>query len=400
MTCDREAECEICTLRQLREDIALTREAAFFQTGSLGPVPDSTQRAICDALRAGSRSALRGPDAPSRHHRSAEKARRSLADLLHVSAEEIAWTENTSSANQLAVSALPWQEGDGLAVTGAEHVSTRILARGVEEITHRETTVVPVGDSATYSPDDFLQHVERLLTPDHRLLVISHVSCIDGRRLPVVEATRLAHDRGILVLVDGAQAVGQFAVDVGAIGPDFYSGSLHKWLLGPAGIAYLFVARRQMPRFYPNLMPRWPPVQKAGLPDRPQTAGARTEIGTAPISLRYGAGHALETVQRIGLDKIEDHVQALTARLRRGLTKLPDVHLLSPIPWALSSGITSLDLVGRRPEQVRSLIERLWERHRVVVKYQKEIDDIRVSVASFNTEEEIERLLHGLRDLT
>ena len=245
----------IRSLEELRADIALTRACAYFQTGSEGPVADSTQRVLVRALQDENHAALLGPDAYAALAEEAERARGALAALIGVAPEEVAWLSNTASAVRYAVASLPWQPGDRLAISSVEHVSTRTLARGVEQITGRATTVIPAGSGDDYRPERFLAALAEHLTPDHRLVILSHVSCLDGRRLPVAEAARLAQSRGVKVLVDGAQAVGQFPVDAGAIDAEFYAGSLHKWLLGPAGLGYLAVNRRQLPDYHPLLMP-------------------------------------------------------------------------------------------------------------------------------------------------
>jgi selenocysteine lyase/cysteine desulfurase len=93
-------------------------------------------------------------------------------------------------------------------------------------------------------------------------------------------------------------------------------------------------------------------------------------------------------------------VRELTARLRDGLDQIKGFDVLTPVPWEISSGITSLHLPGRSQHQVQVLIERIWDEFRTVVKYQREFGGIRISVASFNVPEEIDRLLEALSELT
>jgi selenocysteine lyase/cysteine desulfurase len=395
---DVESKSEIRTIAQLRADIALTRDFAYFQTGSQGPVPDSTQRVMGAILKEENGAALGGTRRYAALGQRAERARQALAALLNVSADELTWTLNTSSAIRLAVLSLPWQAGDRLAISATEHTSTRGLAKGLEKILGCEKTVIPVGDGPTYSPEAFLSQLDTLLTPDHRLLILSQVSCIDGRRLPVVEATRLAHQRGVKVLVDGAQSVGQFPVDVAQIDPEFFAGSMHKWLLGPAGIGYLFVARRQLPEFDPYLTLHPQPCDPDGA-SRPLTAAGLTEIGTQSMSLRMGTGHAVEIASRIGLQRIEGRARDLTAQLRDGLRQIEGFQILTPAAWEQASGITSLAFPGHSADQVRTLIQRIWHKYRVVVKFQNEFSGIRISIAAFNSQEEVERLLLALADL-
>lgn len=392
------AVTNISTIAQLREDISLTREFAYFQTGSAGPASDSTQRVVLETLKQENGVALGGGNAYAPVGQVRPRALRALSRLLHASEQNLAFTLNTSTSTQLAARSLPWKPGDRLALSGAEHISTRIMAQAVEQITGTPTTIIPVGDGSNFTSSRFLSELDRNLTPDHNLLVISLVSCIDGRRLPVHEATQMAHARGVKVLVDGAQAVGQFSVDIGELDPEFFAGSVHKWLLGPAGVGYLYVADRELPSFCPYLLPA---VRKSG--DEciawPLNATSRTHTGTETMSILAGACHAIETFLCIGLDQIEDRIRTLTGRLRAGLRRLDGFRILTPDAWALSSGITSLEFPGWTPEQVHALIDRIWEEYRVVVKFQTDFAGIRISVAPFNTEEEVDRLLSALEKL-
>ena len=166
----------------------------------------------------------------------------------------MAWTYNTTTASRLAIMGVDWQAGDRLAVSDVEHVSTMRAAAGLAQSRGVETTVIPStepGEPGYAGSGFFLEQLDRLLTPAHRMLVISHVSNIDGRRLPVAEAARIARARGVRTLVDGAQSLGIFPVDAGEIGADFYSGSVHKWLLGPPGIGFLVVPRRKQEGLQP-----------------------------------------------------------------------------------------------------------------------------------------------------
>jgi selenocysteine lyase/cysteine desulfurase len=127
-------EPEISTLAQLRADLPLTHTFAYFQTGTFAPVPDSTQRVMAAALREENEQiiAIRGKQPGIEFYQRAEAARQTLADLLGVAAEDVAWTSNTSLATRMAVSSFNWQPGDKLAITDVEHLSTRSMIDGLQ----------------------------------------------------------------------------------------------------------------------------------------------------------------------------------------------------------------------------------------------------------------------------
>src|SRR5690606_2236064 len=93
------------------------------------------------------------------------------------------------------------------------------------------------------------------------IVLLSHVSCITGHRLPVAEAAAIARRHGGISVIDGAQAVGQFPVDLARIGADFYIASGHKWLLGPTGVGYVHVHADRLSAFNPNWVPAADRVQ-------------------------------------------------------------------------------------------------------------------------------------------
>jgi selenocysteine lyase/cysteine desulfurase len=388
----------IHTIAQLRADLPITGVYAYFQTGTFSPVPRSTQRLMADALREENELiiAIRAKEAGLEFYGRAEATRQALAGLVRVNAEDVAWTYNTSTATRMAVSSFDWQPGDKLAITDVEHLSTRSMVDGMKQRWGVETTVVESGDGSTYSPDYFLDQLDRQLTPDHRLLIMSHVANIDGRRLPVAEATKIARSRGVKTLIDGAQSVGEFPVNIQEIGADFYSGSAHKWLMGPAGVGFLVVARQQRSFYNPNFMPIPNNGSASQTTNQPLTAGQLSEIGTPNYTLRMGAGHSIAILQQIGLEQIEKQMRDLTERLRTGVGEIKGVHLAGPSDWACSSGISTLQVQGGTPEKCHKLIAHLLDEYQIVVKFRPEVCGIRVTLAAFNTAEEVDRLLRAL----
>ncbi|MDE0141530.1 MAG: aminotransferase class V-fold PLP-dependent enzyme [Caldilineaceae bacterium] len=396
-------EPENLSLSQLRADVPLTSKYIYLNSCTFGPVLRSVQRCMADALREENEEiiAARGKEAGVRFYERAEKARQSVAELLGVPVSDVAWVYNTTTASRLAIMSVDWKAGDKLAVTDVEHLSTHQAARGLAQGRGVEVTVVPTaepGESSYRGPDYFLEQLDQTLKPSHRLLVMSHVSNIDGRWLPVVEGTRLARSRGVETLVDGAQSVGMFGVDAYEIGAEFFSGSTHKWLMGPPGIGFLVVSDEGRKDYNPFCLPL-PMGAGGGIDGSLMAAGALNELGTQNYALRIGAGACVETVQGIGLEKIEEQCRSLTERLRGGLHCVPGIRVASPGIWEHSSSVTTIQLHDGTPQRCLQLIERLLDEYRIVVKYRPEICGVRIGVAAFNTGEEIEQLLAALDHL-
>ncbi len=388
------------TVEQLRQDFPMTGKIAYFQTGTYGPASDSVLQAVREAMET---EARHGPATTAGRlaHRDREAAARSgLARMLNIKEEELSIETNTSRAMQQIVRGLDWQPGDEFVMTSLEHVSTYGLSYSLTE-EHGVTAKVIEAEHLT--DDELLAELASTLTERTRLICLSHVASSNGRLLPVKEAAAIAHDAGVPVMLDLAQSVGTMPVDLQELDCDFAVGSGHKWLLGPMGTGYIFVAERQMPGFRPNFIPDRSPWTLAGDPTPPPTARSRTEIGTYNHALVVGLGRAVEILEDIGLDNIQARIADLTRRLRRGVEQIDRARIITPLESDKSAGITSVMFDGYTKTEMDSLAAQLQDRHQALVKSQwltAPPDPVkiamRISVAAFNDEGEVDRLLEGI----
>ena len=220
-----------------------------------------------------------------------------------------------------------WGEGDEFVTTSLEHVSTADASRGLEQERGVTVKVVEVDESDAA----FIESLDGAVTEDTKLLLISHVASPNGRVMPVREAVDVAHEKGVPVLVDAAQSVGQFPVDAQALGCDFLIGSGPKWLLGPMGSGYVWVSPDQSDNFRPYFTPDVGAWSKPGAPVATPTARSRAEFGTYNHPLVIGIGEAVKTLMSVGLDTIRDHVAGLSKTLREEMQDTPGVNVLTPM---------------------------------------------------------------------
>ncbi|MEO6199035.1 MAG: cysteine desulfurase, partial [Sphingomicrobium sp.] len=198
-----------------------------------------------------------------------------------------------------------------------------------------------------------LDAAEAMLTEDHRVVALAHVSNVLGSVLDARRAAGIAHAKGALLLLDGCQAVPRLAVDVAAIGCDFYAFSGHK-LYGPTGIGCLWGRS--------ELLAQMPPWQGGGsMIDRVTFEGstyldppARFEAGTPHIVGAIGLRAAIDWVQSLGLDAIHAHEAALVAECRDALADISGITLYGP---ADSAGIVSFNVDGVHPHDVATILD-------------------------------------------
>ncbi|WP_353173233.1 cysteine desulfurase [Paracandidimonas soli] len=283
-----------------------------------------------------------------------EIARESVRGLLNARlANEIVFTRGTTEAINLV--AASWgranlKAGDEILLTWLEHHSNIVPWQLLCEQTGAVLRVAPMTESGEVDLEAF----RALLNERTRLAAFTHVSNALGTVNPVEEMTRMAHEAGALVLIDGAQAVAHQRVDVQALDCDFYVFSGHK-LYGPTGIGALYGRKALL-----DAMPPWQgggdmilTVAFEGSTYAP--APQRFEAGTPNIAGTVGLAAAIEYVQSVGLDAIARHEQILLDYAQEQLQRLPGIRILGTA--AHKAAIVSFMVDGIHPHDLGTILD-------------------------------------------
>ena len=274
-----------------------------------------------------------------------EAARAAASALIGGQPNELVFTRGATEAINLVARTLP-KEGRGrVLLSQLEHHSNIVPW----QLAGFQVDAVPL----TAQGEIDLDAAEAMLTEQHLVLALAHVSNVLGSVLDVKRAATIAHSRGALLLLDGCQAVPRLPVDVAGIGADFYAYSAHK-LYGPTGIGCLWGRS--------ELLRRLPPWQGGGsMIDRVTfektsylDAPARFEAGTPHIVGAIGLHAAIEWVQRLGLDAIHAHESALIAEARSALSSIGGVTVYGP---ADSAGIVSFNVDGVHAHDTATILD-------------------------------------------
>jgi cysteine desulfurase/selenocysteine lyase len=330
-----------------------------------------------------------------------EQGRERVRSLLNaVRHEEIVFTRGTTEAINLV--AFSWglsalKQGDEIILTGMEHHSNIVPWQLLCERTGAVLRVVPVTDSGELDMDSY----RALLGSRTRLVGVTHISNALGTINPVAEMIRLAHEVGAKVLVDGAQAVAHEVVDVQALDCDFYAFSGHK-LYGPTGIGALYarydILKDMQPWQGGGDMIHTVSFERSTYADVPQ----RFEAGTPNIAGVVGLDAAIRYVQEIGLDVIAAYEQSLLSIATAQLEQLPGIRLIGTA--AHKAGILSFVVDGIHPHDLGTILDMegvaIRAGHHCAMPLMTRFGipgTARASFALYNTQEDIDALIAGLR---
>jgi isopenicillin-N epimerase len=364
---------------RVRAQFLLPPDFTFLNAANLCPTPLPVLQALERFTRIV--DADPSPATRARLAEDREEARRLVAAFLGVSAEEIVLTRNTSEANNLVSSGLALGPGDEVVVFEDNHPSN--LAAWTEKAKRFGFAVTVVPKMHPHpGPEAWLDAFARALTPRTRLLGFTHVTNSVGDLFPATELCRLARERGILTLVDGAQSFGVLDVRLDRMEPDFYTGSAHKWPCGPKETGVLYVRREVHDRIWPSIVSLYPGA--VGISRTLEGMGQRDEAALAALA------EAVRFQTAIGRGAIERRARDLTAALVRGLAAMDGVELWTDPDPERSGAVVALRPGGLDP---RTLARALYERHRIAcaVRAGDDRPGIRFSPHLYNTMAEMER---------
>jgi len=330
-----------------------------------------------------------------------ELAREKVARFLNAGRkEEIVFTRNATEAINLVAYTFGRERikaGDEIVLSIMEHHSNLVPWHFLRERQGAVLKWAPVDDNGNFLIEEF----EKLLTPRTKLVAITHMSNMLGTEVPVKEVTRLAHARGIPVLLDGAQAAVHLDVDVQNIDCDFYTFTGHK-LYGPTGIGVLYGKYAQLEAM--------PPFNGGGemirevFEDRVIYGEPpyKFEAGTPAIVQAIGLGAAIDYVASVGKARIREHEQGL---VRYAHERLRENNSLRIFGTTKNKGpIVSFEMKGAHPHDVATVIDRSGVAVRAGTHCVMPLlarfgvtATCRASFAMYNTREEVDVLAQALR---
>ncbi|ELY46475.1 aminotransferase class V-fold PLP-dependent enzyme [Natronorubrum tibetense] len=367
------------TPTELRADIPALQESTYFNFGAHGPSPKYVVDAADEFVREHEYESTVADDPYETAFRAFDRTREAVASLVGAEPDEIALTESTTAGINAVANAIDWQPGDVVVRTDLEHPAgilpwQRLEREGVE------VRVVET-EAGRIDTERFAEAVA-----DARVACFSAVTWTHGTQLPVAELVDIAHDAGALALVDAVQVPGQLPIDVAEWGADAVAAAGHKWLLGLWGGGFLYVDRDVAEGLEPRTV-GYRSVETPSAEPYEFAAGARRfEVGSANPAPHVALREAIDVIDEVGIDRIEERARRLAGRLADGV---PTNRLISPS--SPESGLVTIDV-----DDPAATVERLAAAG-IVVRALSSPNAIRASVHAVNTAGDVDRLLEGLK---
>lgn len=329
-----------------------------------------------------------------------EGAREKVAKFLNAGApEQIIFTRGTTTALNLVASSYARSmcgEGDEIVITPMEHHSNLIPWQQAAKATGATLKYIPMQPDGTISLED----VEKTITPQTKVVSVTYVSNVLGLINPIKEITQIAHRNGAVMVVDGAQSTPHMKIDLQDLDVDFYAFSGHK-MCGPTGIGALYGKKALLNKMEPiefgGEMIDFVDLYESTWKEIPY----RFEGGTPIIAGAVGLGAAIDFLQEIGLEEIDQHERRLAAYAYEKLSSLEGITLYGPKQNRV--GLVTFNLEDVHPHDVATVLDSKGIAIRAghhccqpLMRWLNVSATARASFYLYNTEDEIDRLADAL----
>jgi len=373
----------------VRGQFPLTQDRAYFNTGGLGASP----YVVIDAVKA-KIDELEKVSETGHSEDLLKEMRTDIAALLGGDPSEVAFIRNTTEGINIVANGLPFKPGDEVILTTHEHVGNSLIWMLLQK---RAGIALKMFEPSTTSIEENLDRIQKLITRKTRLISVPHVLTTTGLILPVREIAEVARQKKLWFFVDGAQTAGMFPFSLHEIGCDAYATSGHKWLLGPKETGLLYV-RREMQDV---IQTKFVGAYSAAEFDFPKgtftllPSAQRYEYGTVSIPLRCGLHAGVKFLGRVGMENVWARDRQLSNRLFEGLQATPSVEILSPADNRMRSAMITFRHRTLPYLKLQEHLDTYKLRTRGV--NEANLGALRVSTHIYNSPEEVDRVLEGVK---
>ena len=379
-------------LAAVRAALPSLSAAIQLNTGTCGPIPAESAAAMTE-LETYERDFGRAQaEYWQESLQRIDEARAGVAAVLGGDLDEVALTHAATDGMNMGTWAIDWRDGGRAVTTCHEHAGGvgplyMVCDRFGADLAFAEFT----GDA---SDEEIVAIFDRLITPGTKLVSISHVLWTSGLVLPVARIASIAHARGALVLVDGAQAAGAIPVNARDLGADMYAVPGQKWLLGPEGLGALWVKRELVDTIRPSFANYQMFESYDSRGNRELRADARRFMTPGfhrPSVVAMGRSIGWLTMY-VGLDFVYRRGAEMARYAADALAAIDGVTLLTPRDRM--AGLISFQIAGWPPQVA---YDELTARTFAILRTLPLVDALRISVGFWATQEELDRFIDGVR---
>jgi selenocysteine lyase/cysteine desulfurase len=369
----------------LRDQFPLSREWAYLNNGTFGPSPYAVIDAIKEGMMEMDKNGIYG---------GWEATSKKLAAFVGANEDEIALTHNVTDGINIGCWGVPLKKGDQVILTDHEHVGNALPWLNRRKLHGIVIKTFTPGATA----DETLHRISALINSKTKVIAVPHIPCTQGQIFPIKEICKLAKDKGIYSIVDGAHGPGMIPLDLHDMGCDTYASCCHKWMLGPKGTGFLYVRKDFQKTLQPYTVGGGSDNAKWNMAVTPAVMGDYADSahryygGTQAQGLYKGVNAAIDFIENIGFTNIHNRLKYLGKYTQDRLLEFGNkVELITPTEERSRCAVNGFRIKGADFEKFYDTCVNNKIRIRVV--HENGLNSLRVSTHIYNNKGEVDMLM-------
>lgn len=372
----------------IRTMFPLDSDVRFMNNGTMGIVPNSTLKEMEKSLE---KTYERG-----RYGGGKAELVKSLSKFINAQEDEISLSHNVTEGNSIVCWGLPLKKDDEVVISDQEHVGNSLTWLNRAKVDGIKLKVIKI----LKSPEEIVDNFKKAITKKTRAITIPHVPCTTGQVNPIKEICRIAKEKGIYSIIDGAHGPGMTNIDVKDLGCDVYISCGHKWLLGPSGTGFFYVNKEVLNEVQALFVGAGAEPKDGWDINSPLSgysdSAHRYYYGTQSAALYHGFVESINFINSIGKEKVVDRCKHLSDLVYKGLQQYTsELDILSQEKPEYRAGIVSFKF---KKKDNKAFMDNL-RKENTVIRYVPEsgLNSLRISTHIYNLEDDVSYLLDSIK---
>lgn len=311
-----------------------------------------------------------------------------LAEIVGVTAKNVIITRNTTESLNMVIKGFPWEAGDEAVYAAQDYGAMKIMFEQVAKRFGIVNKVVSVPNHPS-SDEEIVHLYADAITPKTKLLMVCHMVNITGHILPIKKICRMAHEKGVQVMVDGAHCIGHFEFNMEDLECDYYGSSLHKWLAVPLGTGLLYVKDE-------NIDTLWPIF--AEFDREPGDISRLNHTGTHPVYHDLSIESAIDYYNMLGGKRKETRLRYLQEYWSSKVRNHPNIIVNTPKESHRACGIANVGIKSMKPAELAKRLMDDYKIFTVAIDYAN-VQGCRITPNVFTTTEELDVFVKALKEM-
>ena len=371
---------------KVRSDYDLKPEYINLESGYYNIMPKPTLNALYDHIKMVNREGAHYMRTVQWDNK--KRVSEKLANVVGCTSKNVIITRNTTESLNMVIKGMSWEKDDEAVFAVQDYGAMKVMFEQVSDRFGMVNKIVSVPNHPS-SDEEIVQLYADAITSKTKLLMVCHMINITGHILPIKKICKMAHDKGVQVMVDGAHCVGHFQFDINDLGCDYYGASIHKWIAAPLGTGLLFVKDEHIDNLWPIFAEH---KRESGDISR------LNHTGTIPVYHDLAIEDAIDYYNMLGAERKENRLRYLQEYWTTKVRNHKNILVNTPVDSHRACGIANVGIKNIKPADLAMRLMDEYKIFTVAIDYAN-VQGCRITPNVFTTTDELDTFVNALKEM-